>query len=86
MIFILVLIALVIALYFTFRTSSVVREEQPKERKQKKVTFNPVIEVEHAGGKKVDRYNPDLKDCVSRNANMARSVGGIKKLVEMDLR
>jgi hypothetical protein len=81
MIFALVVIALVIALYVTYN-----RKRYTKDAPKKKVRFNPVIEVEHAGGKKSDRYNPDLSDCVSRNASLAQSVGGAKKLVEIDLR
>ncbi len=80
---ILLLLILVVALYFQFRPKRV--SEKLPEKIRKRVTFNPIIQVASAGGRKSDRHNPDLRDCVSRNSSLARSVGGAKRLVEIDL-
>lgn len=52
---------------------------------KKHVNFNSTVRVFNAGGCKGDRFNPDLRDCVQRNAQLAASVGGSKKLAEISL-
>lgn len=81
---ILLLLILAVALYFQFTLPSSTRAQKNFVTK-KKVTFNPIVQVASAGGTKSDRHNPDLRDCVSRNSSLARSVGGAKRLVEIDL-
>lgn len=54
-------------------------------RPKKHVKFGSNVKIANAGGYKKDRYNPDLRNCVQRNAELALRVGGAKKLAEMTL-
>jgi hypothetical protein len=54
-------------------------------RAKKHVKFGSNVKIANAGGYKKDRYNPDLRSCVQRNAELALRVGGAKKLAEMTL-
>ena len=56
-----------------------------KEPTKKQVRFNPIVKITSAGGYKKDRYNPDLRETVARNAQLAASVGSAKKLADMSL-
>jgi hypothetical protein len=51
----------------------------------RRVRFNPKVTIGNAGGRKEDRYNPDLKSCVSRNSSLAIQVGGAKQLAKISL-
>jgi len=53
--------------------------------KKKRVKFGSNVKIVNAGGNKQDRYNPDLRSCVQRNAELALRVGGAKKLAEITL-
>lgn len=53
-------------------------------RPRKKVSFSDVVQVEIAGGTKRDRFNPELRETVMRNSQMARVVGGGKRLAQRD--
>lgn len=55
------------------------------KHKEKRVSFNPTVEVAMCHGTKSDRFNPDLHDCVRRNTIKARQFGGAKRLAEFDL-
>lgn len=57
----------------------------PKKHVSKKVRFSPNVEVVAISGRKSDRFNPDLHDCVRRNTQEAMRVGGAKILAKMDL-
>jgi len=51
----------------------------------KRVRFRPTVTVGSAGGSKVDRYNPELKPGVARNASLAARVGGARRLAHLSL-
>jgi hypothetical protein len=80
----------ILMLFFDMFASSCfggkVRQRQIVEYKQpKKVYFQSFVQVANAGGSKSDRFNPDLRECVQRNARLAAAVGGAKKLAEISL-
>lgn len=56
-----------------------------RNKRNKRVRFTPVVKMTAAGGCKKDRFNPDLRGTVSRNAQLAASVGSAKKLAEISL-
>jgi hypothetical protein len=58
---------------------------RPTGLAKKHVKFGSNVKIANAGGYKKDRYNPDLRSCVQRNAELALLVGGAKKLAEMTL-
>lgn len=64
------------------RTISIPR---PSIQGRKQVRFRPTVTVASAGGVKSDRFNPDLRSGVARNANLAARVGGARRLAQLSL-
>lgn len=61
------------------------QQQQLDDNENKHVQFGTDVKIGTAGGRKFDRYNPDLKSCVQRNAELATKVGGAKRLAELSL-
>ncbi len=55
-------------------------------KKHKRVNFNSHVRIIDAGGKKKDRFNPDLKHCIQTNVKLAATVGGSKNLAALSLK
>ena len=52
---------------------------------KKRVRFSPDVKISPVGGRKSDRFNPDLNDSVKRNTLQAMQVGGARALAKLDL-
>lgn len=84
-------IALVCLMVSTWTTPSPSPEDDvpqlPKSRNAgvKRVRFRPTVKVAAAGGTRQDRFNPDLRSGVARNAELAARVGGARRLAYLSL-
>ena len=53
---------------------------------RKRVRFWPRVQIADAGGKKEDRFNPELGMILEKNIQAARIVGGTRQLAELSLK
>ncbi len=83
---ILLIVAIILSIWIVtepwFTKPRIVTTKPPDKNR---VRFEPEVRITSAGGKKKDRYNPDLRTTVSKNAQLAASVGGAKRLAEISL-